>query len=77
MGKSNSKNSITSDNPQVQVLNQLEWHEEQHNEHDFKITIILVLVAIQLSITIYRLYKDHTKVQALKAAKSLAHIDRV
>lgn len=77
MGKSNSKNSITSENPQVQVLNQLEWHEELHKEHDFKITILLVLVAIQLCITIFRLYKDHTKVQALKAAKSVAHIDTV
>lgn len=77
MGKSNSKNSVNSENPQVQILNQLESHEELHIQHDLKLTIILVIVAVQISITLYRLYKEHAKTQALKAAKSLADIDKV
>lgn len=76
MGKSNSKNSVNSENPQVQILNQLESHEELHIQNDLKVTIILVIVVFQLFITLYRLY-EHTKTQALKAAKSLADIDRV
>lgn len=77
MGNSKSKNSVNSENPQVQILNQLEMHEELHAQNDLKVTIILVIVVFQLFLTLYRLYKEHTKTQALKAAKSLADIDKV
>lgn len=72
MGKSNSKNSVNSENPQVQILNQLETHEELHLQHDLKLTVIAVIVILHLSITLYKLYKEQTKTQALKAAKSIA-----
>lgn len=77
MGKPNSKNVVNSENPQVQILNQLDWHEELHMQQDLKMTIVLVIVGLQLTITIYKLYKEHSKTQALKAAKSVADIDRV
>lgn len=80
MGKGPSKNSVdvNSENPQIEILNQLvESHAQGREQHDQKITIILVIVALQLSITVYKLYKSHTKVQAIKAAKSIADIERV
>lgn len=76
MGTTESKDTHVTGDPQVQVLNKLEVHENMHIEHDRKITIILVIVTVQLIITVYRLYKEHTRTQAIKAAKSLADITR-
>ena len=63
-----------SGDPQVQILNKLVIHEEIQTQHELKLNIILALVAIQLIITLYRLYKEHSRKQALKAAKSVADI---
>lgn len=74
MGKTQSKKAQISGDPQVAVLNQLEIHEELHTQHEFKLSLILVLVTIHLLITLFRLYKGHTRKQALKAAKSVADL---
>lgn len=77
MGKPQSKVSQNTGDPQVQVLNQLELHEEYHASHDMKLTIILVVVCAQLAIAIYRMYQKHSKKQAVKAAKSIANIKNI
>lgn len=77
MGTEQSKESNNSGDPQVQVLNRLEIHEEQHKQHEFKLTIILVIVSVQLLITVYKLYKEHTRAQALKAAKTISDLTNI
>lgn len=77
MGNDKSKESHNSGDPQVQVLNTLEIHAEQHKQHEFKLTIILVIVSVQLLLTMYKLYKEHTRKQALKAAKTLSDLTTI
>lgn len=74
MGKTQSKKVQVSGDPQVQILNQLEIHEEVQIQHELKLNIILTLVAIHLLITLYKLYKEHQRRQAIKAAKSVAEL---
>lgn len=74
MGKTQSKKVQVSGDPQVQILNQLEIHEEIQTQHELKLNIILALVAIHLLITLYKLYKEHSRRQAIKAAKSVADL---
>lgn len=75
MGNIKSKTSHNSGDPQVQILNSLDVHEEYHAQHDFKINVLLAIVCFHLAITLYRTYKENTKKQALKAAKSIANIE--
>lgn len=77
MGKTQSKKVQVSGDPQVQILNQLDIHEELHNQHDLKLDIILVIVCIQLLITLYKLHKEHNRKQALKAAKTVADLTSI
>lgn len=77
MGTTESKNTENTGDPQVQVLNQLSVHEELHVQHDTKLNIVIIIVAIQLVITLYRAYKDHAQKQALKAAKSISALNRL
>lgn len=77
MGTTETKEAKNSGDPQVQILNQLNSHEERHAEHEVKLNIIIVIVMLQLLITIYRIYKKNARVQALKAAKSVADISRI
>lgn len=65
MGKTQSKKVQVSGDPQVQILNQLEIHEEIQTQHELKLNIILALVAIHLLITLYKLYKEHSRRQRL------------
>lgn len=76
MGLNKSKVQNTGD-PQVQILNQLQLHEEYHSDHDMKLNIIIVVVCIQLIITLCRIYNENAKKRALKAAKSIANIANV
>lgn len=77
MGKPYSKTTQNTGDPQVNVQNQLEVHEEYHQVHELKLTIILCLVAIQLAIGLYQIYKRHNRAQTLKLAKSMANIAQV
>lgn len=77
MGKPNSKSASNVGDPQVQILNQLDVHSEKHSEHEKLLIIILVLVGVQLSITLYKIYKEHSRTQALKAANSVAKIQNI
>lgn len=77
MGTTESKETQVTGDPQVQVLNRLEVHEEIHAQHEMKLNIIIIIVAIQLLITVYKAYKEHTRSQALKAAKSVADLTNV
>ena len=77
MGSTKSKTSQISGDPQVQILNYLETSSEAHVDHDVKLTVILVLVALQLALHIFQLYKRYTRTQALKAARSVASVRHV
>ena len=77
MGSTKSKTSAVTGDPQVQVLNHLEVNEEHHAQHDVKITILLIMVAAQLLLTVFKCYKCHVRSQALKAARSIATIQNI
>lgn len=77
MGKSNSKTSQNSGDPQVNIQNQLEVHEEYHQVHELKLTIILCVVLIQLVVTLYKMCKRYSRTQALKIAKSVVNLSPV
>lgn len=74
MGNNKSKSPQNSGDPQVQILNQLELHEEYHVQNEIKLNIILALVTVQIVITVYKLYKEHARKQAIKAVKSIADL---
>lgn len=61
MGKTKSKAITQSGGAQVNILNQLAVHSEWHEEHEVKLTVIIMLVTLQLLITLWVLYKNHTK----------------
>lgn len=77
MGKSSSKSVKNTGDPQVVVLNQLEAHAEMHESHEFKLTLILIIVALQMVIQAYILWKKQSRRQAMKAAKSVVELQRV
>ena len=77
MGSTKSKSTQVSGDPQVQILNHLESNSEAHVDHDVKLTVILVLVAFQLALQVFQLYKRYTRTQALKAARSVANVRHV
>lgn len=77
MGTTESKNTENKGDPQVQVLNRLEVHESLHQKNDIKLNIILILVVLQLLIMFYRMYKEHSRKQALKAAKSVSALNNL
>lgn len=72
MGKSNSKTVENSGDPQVIILNQLEAHAEMHVSHEQKLIVIMIVVILQFAMTLYVIYRKHTRKEALKAAKSMA-----
>lgn len=77
MGKKQSKVLQTTGDPQVQILNQLEVNTDQHNDQENKLSIILILVAINLALSLYKIYKEHSRRQALKAAKTAADLREI
>lgn len=77
MGTTESKNTENKGDPQVQVLNRLEVHESLHQKNDIKLNIILILVVLQLLIMFYRMYKEHSRKQALKTAKSVSALNKL
>ena len=72
-----SKSSQLNGDPQVQVLNHLELNAEAHADHEFKMTIILAVVVLQLLLTAIKWYKKNTRSQALKATQSVAAIQQI
>lgn len=75
MGKPNSKIAQNTGDPQVNILNHLELHEEFHQAHELKLTIILCVVIIQLVLTMYKMYRKYNRVQTLKIARSVANLN--
>lgn len=77
MGKSSSKPKITTSGTNVEINTILEQHQELHENHEFKLWLILVLVAIQVIVLCYKELKLQSRRNALKAAKSVANIENV
>lgn len=77
MGKPNSKQVQNSGDPQVNILNKLDIHDSLHESHEIKLLLILLVVCVQLVITIYQLFKRHSRAQTLKLAKSIANLQTV
>lgn len=68
MGKNGSKIKNTGDST-VEVNN-----KTFHEEHAFKLWLILVLVSIQVIFLVYNQIKKMKKRNAMKAAKSIANL---
>ena len=73
MGKNGSKIKTTGDST-VEVNNVLEQHQTFHEEHAFKLWLILVLVSIQVIFLAYNQIKTMNRRNAMKAAKSIANL---
>lgn len=76
MGKGASKSSNEGD-ANVQITNLLENHQQFHEENALKLWLILVMVGIQTVIMVYNIIKKNTRKNALKAAKSIAVLEKV
>lgn len=76
MGKTASKSSNEGD-ANVQITNMLENHEAYHEDHQFKLWLILVMVSLHTVIAVYKMMKKYHRKNAIKAAKSVADLQRV
>lgn len=75
MGKTSSKSQVTHNaDPQVRIINNQEYHNEQLENHEFLLYLILATVVIQLIITLYNMLKRRERKRALRIAKSLDNI---
>ena len=78
MGKTQSKSVENTGDAQITVIQQTqEAHSEDHQQHEILLWIVLAMVAIQLIIKLYEVYKKHERKLALKAARSVAAIAEV
>lgn len=77
MGEKQSKVLQNSGDPQAQILNQLDVHEELYHDLENKLLIILAIVIIHLAITLYRIYKENSKRQVINAAKTVADLREI
>lgn len=59
MGKTQSKNNNVSGDPQVQIMNQLQVHEDLHMQNDVKITTRNRSATVYY-FGVYALHKAHT-----------------
>lgn len=78
MGKTQSKQY--NENGEVKlttIVQNQQTHSEDHEEHTLMLWLILAAVLIQLTITLYTLYKRRERKVAIKAAKSVAALDIV
>lgn len=75
MGKANSKSAVTHNaDPQIRIINMQEEHSEQLEHHEFLLSIILVIVAVQLIVTLYTMLKRHERKRAFKHARSMDNV---
>lgn len=78
MGKSQSKSVSNSGDPQINIMNTLESHEERHNDHDLKLWILIVMNAIQVAWAIFKWYQKRIKRKAyLEGMKSQDALNKV
>ena len=62
----------------IAIINTQDLHTEMLMAHEWKITVILIIVGLQLIITVYVLLLKREKRRAAKlAAKSIAAINNV
>lgn len=74
MGHTESKTADNSGDANVQIVNRLDAHTDAFETHQFILWVILALVALQLTITLYQLYVKREKRNALKAAHTVAQL---
>lgn len=75
--KSTPASEITGDK-NIAIINTQEVHTNYHEDHELKLNIILILVAIQLTIVIYKAWQKRLKTKAYrKARNSIATISQV
>ena len=77
MGNEQSSENNNVGDTQINILNKLENHSSKHDDHEIKLYIILIIVILQLSLTVYRIYKKFSKNQALKAAKTITKLEEI
>lgn len=77
MGNEDSKQATQNGDQDVTIIQTQEVHTGMLTDHDFKLTLILIAVGIQLIITIAKMIKRQFKLQATKAARAAAAIPPV
>lgn len=75
MGNNDSKDTEQSGNQDVVIIQNQEVHTGMLTDHEMKLNILMIMVAIQLLITLGNMVQKLLQKQALKAAKSVATLD--
>lgn len=75
MGTTESKSEDFTGDAQVQVVNRLDAHTDEHEAHEFLLCAILTVVCVKLAITLYQLYVKREKRNALRAARAVAPLN--
>ena len=76
MGNEQSTENNNGD-AQINIVNTLNSHSEKHYNHELKLYLILFVVTLQLILTLYKIYKNFYRRQALKAAKTVSALNEV
>lgn len=79
MGNSDSKDQEVKQigDQQVTLIENQEIHTEFHNQHEWKLLVIMVAVLILLVLKIMKLLLKFCQKQAFKTARSVATIQQV
>lgn len=78
MGKSQSKDVKNSGDPQVNIINTLESHEELHYDHELKLWILLAINVLQITWTILKYFQKRVQKKAFnQGVKSMDALNKV
>lgn len=77
MGKPQSKqNSVTGD-PQVAIINHLEEHSSYHEQNQLLLVVAIALLALSTGYILLKHLNQWHRKEAMRAARSLAHVNDV
>lgn len=78
MGNEKSSPSVNEQGDgDLTIINNQETHTELHQAHEFKLWLIVIMVAIMLTIQIYKIIAKHEQKKVMQKAKSVAALDIV
>lgn len=79
MGNEKSSPKVTQNGDHdINIINTQEVHTNFHIDHEQKLLIIMILVIIQLSITVYKLLAKREKRKVIRNnARSMANLNEI
>ena len=77
MCRSYNRHTAVTGDAQDNVINTLEKHSLDHEEHDWKLWLILALVVVKLIIILWKEYKAAMRRQAIRAVNQRASTQNI